>query len=527
MLHQECKLKPKEMLRSTGLQRDHIQRQISTFLIATALQEAFPDEVDLIFKDKSFPQMPQIDVLPRRKSAHHTLGPIKFSEGSAEGQYDVLNAIFCDQFRLHTNPADEATKATSNSTVDWSNRLYLVYGDQKTVQLIRSVQMERAEATRPFDRYSWILPIPALFHLRMNLIWGIQRVFQGTQATTDRSTLHHAKNILMRKQIPSYHGPVHHTQELIEHSFNARVVALLIIHLRQTGTRSPNNVARYLRGLTAAQFAETVEHIRTLCLDVHTTRFADDTEFYNHVKFMEVAEILMTLRHAIKYADIGLVRRVIDQCCVAFIGNKQSRYAAEMLRFRWLISSAACYPELQRAILANGLVNTSGRSDSWYPIDQMNEHLNLMLKEILFARRNSTFNVDYLFDSCTWTATYTTELRDSIERLLGERTKNEHTTRLRSDDIRSLAYNLADESLVYRSGRDSGFEARDILSKGYQDLAKTIERFNENFNRKPDNSMTLADDEGDMPPEIIESLAYVSFTPKLYSSPLTLQSDMF
>ncbi len=484
MLHQHIPLRYKDMLQAAGLHRDTTQLQISTYLVANAIREAFPDETAKVFDQTDFPLMPELDILPRRQTEHSTLGPIRFNEGCIEGQYDVLNAIFCDQFRLHSNPASDSDQQTLSSIVDWRKRLYLVYGDQKTVQLIRVVQSERQEATEPFDTYAWVLPIPALFHLLMNLGWGIQRIFEGTQSTADQSTLYHTKNILERKHIPSERAPIHHVTELIEHSFNARIVGLLLVHLRQRdGNLSDiGNVAVYLSKLTPDEFLKLVSAVQERCLSKTTTQSSEDEEFYNHVKFIELAETFLCLRIAIKYADIGLLRRVVDQCCIIFIGSGQENYASEMLRLRWLISTKACDPKLQQAILSNSFVNLAGHSDTWYPVDQMNEHLNLALKEILWARRNSTFNVDYLFDTCTWTASYCSDLRDAIEHELGETTSNRHTRRSRAEDIRSLAHNLAEKSLVFHAdGRRSSFTAKDVLQSGLSKLPNAIDQFNSRF----------------------------------------------
>lgn len=506
-------LTPGRFLDLPGLERDDIQRQISTFLIARAIREAFPEEVANVYNCVTFVKMPEVEVLRHMQSKHATLGPIKFNEGTIDGQYGVLNTIFCDQFGLHKNPSRGVDEGRENSedtdqNIDWAERLYLVYGDQKTVQLIRTVQEERIGSEQPYDTYGWVLPVPALFHLQMNLQWGIQRVFEGTQATNDKSTLHHAKNILERKHIPSVNGPFHHTQELIEHSFAARVVAMLFTNLQQDNidTLDSGEVARYISGLTSQQFLQRVEQIRQQCLDSETAEYANDDEFYNHVKFMELAEMSMSLRLAIKHADIGLLRRIVHQCCLVFLGTKQPHYASEMMRLTWLISTEACDPQLQQAILSNGLVNNQGRSDSWFPVDRMNEHLNLSLKEILWARKNSTFNVDYLFDNCTWTATHSSQLKDSIEREFGEKTNSEHTTRSRHMDIRCLAHNLTESSIVYHpNGRDSSFIAADVLQAGQDGLAKAIKRFNEVFKSRPDESViepeNVVDGQGDMPSE--------------------------
>ena len=76
----------------------------------------------------------------------------------------------------------------------------------------------------------------------------------------------------------------------------------------------------------------------------------------------------------------------------------------------------ASEPSLKRAILVNGLVNLRGQENSWLEIDRHNEHLNLELKELLYARRNGTFDVKALFGYCLLSCKYITTTIKSLHR---------------------------------------------------------------------------------------------------------------
>lgn len=128
-----------------------------------------------------------------------------------------------------------------------------------------------------------------------------------------------------------------------------------------------------------------------------------------------------------------------------------------MLLLWRLVGTSACDPVLQRAILANSLVNLRGRPDSFFETDRLNELLNLQLKELLWARGNSTFGMDELFKWSVLTISYTGALRDIFERAFGERTNSEHTTKSPALDIRYLADQIRKDSL---------------LQRGYKKLAK-------------------------------------------------------
>ena len=150
----------KDVLSALGAQRDDIQADIYTFFIADAIRRLYPKAVDQIWAqslDEGFPRMPRIDLLDPRRTKSYSLGAIPFNEGTIDGNYQVHKSIFVDQFGL--DPEEH-----------FKNRLYLVYGDQKTAQLIRSVKIEQRTAAMDYDRRDWLLPIPSLFHLRMNFL---------------------------------------------------------------------------------------------------------------------------------------------------------------------------------------------------------------------------------------------------------------------------------------------------------------------------------------------------------------------
>ena len=72
-----------------------------------------------------------------------------------------------------------------------------------------------------------------------------------------------------------------------------------------------------------------------------------------------------------------------------------------MLYLQYLISIPAATLELQRTILANGLVNHQGKRDSWYETDRLIEFHNGNLKKLFKAKHRSAITLDYLFEYCS------------------------------------------------------------------------------------------------------------------------------
>ena len=89
-----------------------------------------------------------------------------------------------------------------------------------------------------------------------------------------------------------------------------------------------------------------------------------DYEFSAHAKFLQQMEIYKSLKLPIKLADIGMIRRILPRCCILFCGGNELKYAFLSLYMTWLTHTMAADAELQKAILANGLVNLCGAEDS-------------------------------------------------------------------------------------------------------------------------------------------------------------------
>ena len=487
--------------------------------------------------------MPQLDILRPEKTHVATLGPINSEEGTISGNYGVLADIFIRQL-------------TFDPKTDFSKRLFLVFGDQLTVSRIRSIKSERREATSAYDRFNWLLPVSAFFHLRMNLLYMVSKSHYSDEsgAPNQYSTLSAHIHALHRKNIPQGSAPFHHLEELIIHSFKARIVALFLLYIKERSKGRCNvtdtdHVSAYIKSLRPLEFSQVIDGIHHMAFTVDIRRKANaaditecppkkktkkgtdrgapgsqpksttkDEEFINHIRYLQEVETYCTLKYAIKHADVGLLQRILPRCCMYFLGSNATNYALEMLHLWRLLSTDACEPPLKRAILVNGLINLRGQADSWMEIDRHNEHLNLELKTLLNARRNGTFDIDTLFKHSVLCCEYSTKVMKSLEGAFGERTNGSHTTKDAAADIRFLADILKDGSIVYTKSRSCQHQSLNTVSNGLDRLLSgALMSFNAQFTRDserprqldmiPDGSSDNDEDEenddgGDMPQNI-------------------------
>lgn len=231
----------------------------------------------------------------------------------------------------------------------------------------------------------------------MNYLYMISRLHFGGPGS-DQSTLYDAMNFWTRNKISKSKADFYALEQLITHSFQARVCAMLWYTLAQSKPEAGPEfeaIAQILAAHDAEAFSQLLDKIAP-SYGKHA-RSTDDLELRNHVLFLQHTEVYLLLTYSIKHADLGLLRRAIDRCCVYFHDSGQSRYAYVMLYLLRLTSTRAATPELQLAILANGLVHRQGKPDSWYETDKLVELHNGTLRKLLNAKRGSALNTGLSF----------------------------------------------------------------------------------------------------------------------------------
>ena len=197
-------------------------------------------------------------------------------------------------------------------------------------------------------------------------------------------------------------------------------------------------------------------------------KLVDDQVHRNNVRFMYMAETHFIFTYAIRHADVGLIERMIDRLGSDFLSSGQNNYAAEVIRLVWLFRSGAASPALKKAILSNSLVNERGLPNLWYPADQKNELLNRDLKNELYDRRNSAFDVKVLFEQTALSVEYAAGLARELEHTIGEHSNSRHIERDPTGDWLVLAERLMSENCVTFSperGRSCGYTAPNLDAK--------------------------------------------------------------
>ena len=163
----------KDIYRSPGFSNE-LLLYISRYLITNAIKGIYLTSIERIFKDSNlFPQMLSIRYISNKKTRYQQFSTIIEDEGTIQGTYSVYKSIFLNQLSLQTldNPYNSTTPN------NFTKRLQLAYSDQLIIYYIRLVKQEQIYASRPFNRWDWLLSIPAWFYIKINLYSTLIRIY--------------------------------------------------------------------------------------------------------------------------------------------------------------------------------------------------------------------------------------------------------------------------------------------------------------------------------------------------------------
>ena len=511
MLNPVVPLDGDALLNSPNMHRDSVWKNATIYLLSEAIRSVHGSSVDRIFEGpgSTLPAFPVIDRLDHSSASQvKNLGAIYHDEGTIAGTYEVHNDIWLKQFGYSDEIEDR----------HFEERLWMVWGDQKTAELIRSLRKQQAAvAERSYERRSWMLGPPAYFHILQSLTYLLVRTHWSNP-----SGLHSPHNILhdisywSRDGLDENNVKYHIIDPLVRASWNSRILSLFYEEMARlgflragttvftpsAGTNTPldeahddagrdgrieHTLAEYDRaicGLSVEQYMGLLESVRKV-FTFHAWQGDGDSigNYTTLCRFLQEGEVFLLMRHAVKAGDIGWIRRLIDILVVMFYGSEQHKYGYELLHLRWMLSDNVATHQLQRAILASGLVNIQGRRDSFIAIDLVLEHINCMYKLDMRNRKNSTHDVRETFDIVALTSSFNLSLRAYMEDSFGERTDTKHSTRSVVRDVFALAVKLWQDHACQKPLSSEPLlggvpSSPDILDAGMNTLPVKVMEFN-------------------------------------------------
>ena len=139
----------------------------------------------------------------------------------------------------------------------------MVFSNQKTSLFIQSIQAEQVDISVVYNRKDWLIRVAALFYLYINFLWLIQQIYYRNIEQQDTSILYYNINFWGRKNIPADRAAFQVLEELVLHSFDARVVGLLYTCLEQYSINisEQDKVDQAIQDINTQGFTDLVENI--------------------------------------------------------------------------------------------------------------------------------------------------------------------------------------------------------------------------------------------------------------------------
>jgi hypothetical protein len=497
-----------DVLTSSGMRDDSTARAIARHFVAEAIRYQHPAAVRRVLAGIDQYPMPTLDVLPPNRTPVHLLSAMFENEASIEGTARVHAELFLKQLRLGRSGAGsgdtDTDEAYLGTALEFTERLFLAYGDQLTAARIRSVKLGQRDARRAFDQRSWLLGPPAFFHVAQALLLLLVRThWEPDKNQYSKHTLVHDVVYLNRHGINKGSVKYHQLQPLLTQGFRARVTALFYRSMRRAGVfgravegsngsreyaREWDDVEAAVQSLSAEDFERHVDAVCNIALsrEAWMGEGVENHDFVSMCRYLQEVMLFLQLQHAVKFGDIGLLARLIDPLAVVFLGSGQSNYGYEMLHLRWILHHAD--PELRRAILAGGLVNERGKVNSFKAIDLVLEHINLGFACDIKKVKNSTHDVTSTFIRGSLVHDELRLVRAAFELNFGSRTNTMHTYKSAVKDVFHLAVHLDAEQctvpMVTRSASlERQFLSTDVFDIGVRRLPTKVERVNSDMSR--------------------------------------------
>ncbi|KAK7016473.1 hypothetical protein R3P38DRAFT_2785686 [Favolaschia claudopus] len=324
-----------------------------------------------------------------RKSKIHTLRATNIDESTTVGAASVLRNLLAQLF------------ITPVSLVNW---MFMLYGDQLTIDRIRKIIRYTAKCDTPHEQHKWALPIIQLWHMKWAWQKAIFRLHWHSDLAKGTFGLHHDIVLIEREKFERLR------------SFDSTSFRFIAAPARLAKKKAVKN-----NSCSAArtEFSNGDQALVTLC------------------NFMRVTLWYMELCASIAEGDIGRSFEVIKLLRFSFWGAGSTNYGNELLE----LACNSLYEfseDLKTAVLNNYLANLSGRIGHWLELDLLQEHFNFWIKR-LFNAKSHDFDGQHLAEAVGLNIAGISKLRETFPGLFGlKRNGQRHTDASTIHDINQL-----------------------------------------------------------------------------------------
>jgi len=473
-----------------------------------------------------FPRPSASDCLPPTPTKIIHFAAADANSGSIDGTYKVHEHLM--GLELGWDLEDDRNPV-------FQQGLQVMYGDQKTIENIQSTKVEQQESISLYNRRRWLLPVPGLFHVQMNLGGVILRKHWAPNEAAGETAAQDTRHALLRDiQFLGYKGfsqersPWHSLDALINVSFNARVVATWLQCLEYKGVVSRSSIinedslctfiqdtmeqSEFEDSLNMAQHILFSNDARKGVIPSTTKPYirSDILKWPNHMitlaRFMQPMQAYLVFRFAIKYGNLKAIECILPLLILLFLGSRKHKCGRELLYLMWSLHHSVSDEKLRAAIASTLVINISGRGDSFIPPDRHMEHINRLLQDDINAHKNSTHDWTTILRSYARLAPYYGKLRKAMEQAVDFKVSGKHSKRSTSFDVFSMALQMWKDGYVDWNNHSSGqFLCDHVAADGAILLPAAVDAFNRDVVDKQAGGMFNIPDNEKAPEEDAEN----------------------
>ncbi|EUC55210.1 hypothetical protein RSOL_100940, partial [Rhizoctonia solani AG-3 Rhs1AP] len=269
---------------------------------------------------------------------------------------------------------------TDEKLVLWArNRMGPWTGDSLTIQRLRHLQRMKADDSNRLERMQHIIPVFGWMHLDMNLC---NAIFYHHFSESSNSGLARDAAALGRSGLTKptkSRGPAYHTvDEFMQHTTTARMRGLW---LWASGTNTMEQLIAWEKESSPSIIAEAAQKIwLERASNRATQQFKSDPQLCNSIAINRELLLRHEVRYSMRHGDVGRMEHTLPQLLYFFSGAGCANYAreiAEVLHWRKYEAPPGVADLVRDECW---LINTLGRSDSFYALDLRQELNNLYIK---------------------------------------------------------------------------------------------------------------------------------------------------
>lgn len=241
--------------------------------------------------------------------------------------------------------------------------------DFQTIEVLRDLLPPKQKTPKTVPVYG-SLPVPGLRYMKQRIMDLIYKEHYITPYNNCSLYTHASKLATFNLDAPSnIDNPG--TENVANVSYRVRIVSLML-QLLKTGEIKKNwhgNPAEF-KQYTKQQVLEAIKKLnKFMALDCDDWPRHDEA-LCCHIQYFQRMECYYMLDEGIRTADLGLIRHAVNRHLLQYQSCVYKDGLNEFLLFK-IVTHTAVDENARRALLANLLVNLSGRYEEWFEADNL------------------------------------------------------------------------------------------------------------------------------------------------------------